>query len=243
MVGCGRAVIAGVLAWTVLLGSHPGVAGIARAQATETSTSALLKSRGVPGVVGAKSGALTVDAERLEFLQERLQAPQLHARIWYWGWLAAFAGSIIYQAVRMALVDRSALDANAQLADYGVSAAKSALALGNRLLFFRLPERAGAAPIGDQSLGVTARIKRGEAALARYAKSAARRMSWIRHALGLAVNLAGFFVIWRGYSDLRRALINSGFGLVAGQAIIWTQPWQSVSDLEEYESQYGAAAR
>ncbi len=181
--------------------------------------------------------------QRLRFLEAQLEAPKIHAQVWFWGWLSVYAGSAGIQGLRLGLVDGAELDATAQRADLTVTIVRSVLAFANHLLFYRLKARYGAEPMqeieGEDRAAKLARLAAGEEALVSYAAESRRRYSWVRHALAVAVNLAGFFITWQGYNDLRQALLTTGIGLTLGEIIIWSQPWQPVGALEEYRARYG----
>ena len=192
--------------------------------------------------VASTAGDAQLDA-KLRFLEERLDESVTHAKAWFWGWMSVFVVSAGVQGARLALVDSADADATAQRADLVITIVRSALALGNHLLRYRIKVRDGADPMraisGDDRRAKLERLAMGESLLEDYAAESERRYSWIRHALSAAVNLAGFFILWLGYDDLTQGIINSAVGLVVGETIIWTQPWQPVSALEDYRSTFG----
>jgi hypothetical protein len=176
---------------------------------------------------------------RLDFLEERLEAPRLHARVWWWGWLSFYSAGAVAQGVRIALVDPADEDAAAQRADLTVSMVK---AIGGVISLVALPLNAmdGAEEMRRvEGIGPEAdllRLYAGEEALEENARESERSFSWLRHALLVAVNVAGGLIIWLGYDDLERAAINTGVGIAIGELAIWTQPWEPRASYREYQA-------
>lgn len=175
---------------------------------------------------------------RLAFLEEALEGPELHAEVWWWGWLSFYGLAIAAQGTRLALVDDADEDARAQRADFVVSMVKAALGVAS-LLFQPLSAAEGAEPMYRISEETSAdglrRLAAGEAALRENAIEAERRYAWWRHLALVGVNLIGGAIIWLGYDDLEKALISAGVGIGVGQIIYFTQPWQPITSYEAYQ--------
>ena len=180
------------------------------------------------------------DAEldsRIAFLEEHLEAPKVHARAWWWGWMSFYAAAIGAQSVRLALVDPEDEDARAQRADFTISIVKTALGVAS-LLFVPLKAMEGASDMyeiqGETREDKILRLRAGEAALLENAEQAELRHWWVRHALIVALNLAHGLIVWIGYDDPERGMISAGLGIVVGEIIAWTQPWQPLDSRAAY---------
>ncbi len=178
---------------------------------------------------------------RLAFLDKHLEAPKLHAQIWWWGWLSFYSLGFVVQSVRLGLVDSAADDAPGQRADLVVSLIKGAGGILN-LIFRRLNAQKGAAPMrkikGDAPEDKLARLRVGEETLKENAKEAHKRLSWLRYVLLVAVNVAGGLIIWRGFDDLTRGITSAAVGIGVGQVVFFSQPWQAIGHLETYEQRF-----
>lgn len=176
---------------------------------------------------------------RLAFLDESLEGPKVHARVWWWGWLSVYSAAAVVQGTRIALVDAEDEDAGAQRADLAMSMIK---AIGGVVATLSLPLNAmdGAEVMrrieGDGPEVDRLRVAAGEAALAENARESRRSLWWLRHTILLAVNLAHGMIMWLGYDDLRRGAISAGLGIAVGELAIWTQPWQPRQRHPEYQA-------
>lgn len=172
---------------------------------------------------------------RLRFLEEHLEEPKLHARVWWWGWLSFYSAGAAVQSVRLALVDPLAGDARAQRADLTISIVKALGGVVN-LLLFPLNAAEGAEPMRRVEGDDLARLAAGEAALEENARESERRHEWLRHLLLFAVNLTGATIVWLGYDDLERGLISAAIGIGIGELALLTQPWQPGVSWKEYRA-------
>ena len=183
---------------------------------------------------------------RLAFLDESLGAPELHARVWWWGWLSVYSAAAVVQGTRIALVDPDDHDAGAQRADLAISMIKAIGGVVNMLL---LPLNAMDGAERMRRIEGTGRevdllrVAAGEAALAENARESERSFWWLRHTMVVAVNVAHFLIMWLGYDDLERGAISGGLGIAVGELAIWTQPWQPRQSYPEYRSLSASEAR
>ena len=170
-------------------------------------------------------------AERLAFLEERLDAGRRHAELWYWSWLAingAGLGSSLYTATATRQGDTRAFNA--------VQASQAALGVADVLWLRPMPGRSGADPLraaAARGASVDARIEEGERLLVASAQRAASRRDWRLHTGNVALQAIGSGVLLAlgepGYAGLSLLL-----GLVGGEANIWSEPSRATRDLEAY---------
>ena len=176
------------------------------------------------------------DAEiqrRLAFIENSLDAHQLHAQIWFWSWLTVNAGSTVGLSVGAALTDSSANRVNM----IG-NAALAALGVGDMLLFRPVNARFGAEPI--RALPDATRQERvrklaaGEALMQRNAERADQRYDWTVHAGNFAGNALVGGLTWAA-GDAQSGIITIVLQTVLGELYIWTDPSGPAKDWQEYQ--------
>jgi len=170
---------------------------------------------------------------RLHFLEERLDAGQLHAAAWNWGWLGIQVLSGFFQ-VEDAVQARQAGDRDRDI----VNAVKTAVGVADILVIRPMPGIWGAAPLRgmpdateDERL---AQLARGEEILRATADRAAARKSWQVHVGNFLFNLAGSVVLF-GLGHTEAAGLTLATGTLGGEIQIWTEPWRGTRDLADYE--------
>ena len=179
---------------------------------------------------------------RLAFLEDSLEDPELHADVWWWGWLSFYSAGAVAQGVRIGFVDGEADDAGAQRADLAISMIK---AIGGAVSMLVQPLNAMSGARAMQAIEGTThaddllRLEAGEDALAENALESERTYWWLRHSLLVAVNAAHFFIMWLGYDDPEKGAISASVGIAIGELAIWTQPWQPRGRYEEYRAMVG----
>lgn len=184
-------------------------------------------------MISGDLGALGDDEleRRIAFLRRRLEERQGHARLWQRGFTAGWTLGIGLGALQAGLTDDHDERLNGAL-----TAGKAAIGVA-RLVFNPTPARLGAAPIreaeGTGRSGLLARLRAGEAQLVAVAHRSQRRYSWLAHSFNLALNgAAGLAVILHGNpSD---AATQIGVSTLAGELMLWSEPWQGQADLEDY---------
>ena len=149
------------------------------------------------------------DAEtsaRLSFLQERLDAGQLTAKTWQYGWTGIFGVGAVASAAQAIMAD----DGDDRVYNI-VGAVKSAGATAQMVLD-PLPARLGAEPMravpDGTRQGRLQRLAVGERQLVTNAARADTRYSWRRHLEGVTTNLIGGAVIY-AFGDSKDALVSA----------------------------------
>jgi hypothetical protein len=196
------------------------------------------------GAQSAHEGALSGDLsglsdaeidERVDFLTDRLQEGQRNAKIWQVGFTTGWSLGIVVGTVQAATTSQSETRATAI-----VTATKASLGVA-RLLLFPHPGARGADPIlaidGSSRAANLARLEAGELQLSKTAKRAAQRKTWLPHLSNVGINLVGGGILL-GVADTSDALISAGVGIFFGEVMLWTTPWRSLQDVEDYEHRF-----
>jgi hypothetical protein len=188
-----------------------------------------------PGTA-APPGALD-DAEvlaRTAWIQARLDAEAPAARLWFRFWLLSSAGAAVIETVIASSVDyapdRPSFIAGAISASLG---AITLLALPPTPVF--AGEDMHALPPARTSAERRARLQTAEAVLRRAASIEALGRSWIAQAGTFAIAIAGAMVLWLGYDQPVRALINFGSIVAAGELRFFTTPAGLVDASRRYQ--------
>ncbi|MGC4119767.1 MAG: hypothetical protein QM765_35375 [Myxococcales bacterium] len=134
-------------------------------------------------------------ALRFAFIQEQLDAGQLYARIWWYGWMAGYTALTLGQAIPAGL----AKDREDQV-NFTVGAITSALSL---VATGVMPLRSMYA--GDKVRGLAPdpmRLEKAEEILFATAEDERFGRSWLFHVLGAGMGIAAGLVVWLGYGYL-----------------------------------------
>jgi hypothetical protein len=174
--------------------------------------------------------------ERIDFISARLDERRQHARRWWIGFTSFYGIGTVVTATQAALED----DAGHRAVDI-VSSVKAAFGT-TRLYFFDRPAALdGGEPVRDALPACDAALARGEELLRRAADETRSRSSWKRHASVVGINALGAVIAGEGWGEREDAWISAGIGIVVGEIMTWTHPWNGVRDLEEYEERFGGA--
>lgn len=174
--------------------------------------------------------------ERVVYLEHTLDDGRTYADYWWKGWTAFYGLGVIIQSVQAGMDDSSGTRA-----DHIVGAVK---ATGGVISQFFRPMLAaeGADPVRAlPSETADDRMKQllaAEDLLRRNAEQADGRYSWKRHLGNVGTNVAGALIVWQGFGERTRAWRSAGVGIAVGEVMIWSQPWWSRDDLEEYERRF-----
>jgi hypothetical protein len=188
-------------------------------------------------------------AERIRFIEDRLEERRPYATMWWHGWTGTYAVGTVVQSVRAGLED-----SEGKKADLVVSAVKALIGT-TRLMFekpiagmwFDVPSaRFGAEPASsieptDES-ACRERLAVDEDLLRKSAKESESRWDWKRHAGNVAFNVAGGLIVAYGFDDETRGWRSAGVGIGVGEAMIFSRPWKADDDLAEYEQRFNGAS-
>lgn len=145
-----------------------------------------------------------------------LERDATHARVWFWGFTAAYALAAVAQTTFALLVDDDGLRVDAV-----VGAASSALGVGGMIIspvprVWRAANRARAG--GDLDL-----------AIAEAAEAERQGRAWYNHVLVGVVSVAAGLTLWLGYDRPVSAIINFAEDLVIGELNLFLIPTRSMS--------------
>lgn len=171
--------------------------------------------------------------ERIDFISGRLDERRRHARRWWMGFTSFYGiGTIVtsYQAARNEDAGERAVDA--------VSAVKAAFGT-TRLFFFDRPAALyGGVPVRRPLPDCDAALERGEQLLRDAAHETRSRSSWKRHLSIVGINAAGAIIAGEGWGEREDAWKSAGIGVIVGEIMAWSHPWNGVRDLDEYHERF-----
>jgi hypothetical protein len=168
-------------------------------------------------------GATTARGGTAREIQQELDQEAAHERLWWNGWMAAYAGLTAGQGVAAGLSG----DHDTR-ADLGAGATTSFLGVVGTLIS-RLPEIDAAAETlrSMPADGEDAARARDEAATIlrdRAANAEREERSWVAHALNFIVAAGSSLVLWKGFDRGTSSATNFATSLAVGEFQIWTQP-------------------
>lgn len=175
--------------------------------------------------------------QRIDFIEERLDAGQKWASYWQWGWTGVYAAGVALGTGRAA-----ATNDGEHRADYITTAVKGVIGT-TRLLLDPHPGRNGADELeevrwGNDRQAKLRRLARAEELLVEVKERAEQRTSWIAHAANVGLNLAGAGFIL-GFGEAEDAIESFAVGVAVGEAHIWSAPKRALQDYEEYQTRFG----
>lgn len=196
---------------------------------------------GVPGPkpISREEAAQLSDeqiAQRLDFLNARLDDNRTHAAWWYYGFLAVNVGGMAAGAATAAIED------NADDQVYDILNASLGLVGTGYLLAAPLPGRSGADPITAMPSAThddrAAQLAAAETLLYDAAGRAKQRTGWILHTGNVAINAAAASVLLARESYDNAALLFF-VNVAVGEAQILLTPWQPQTSWHEYRQLVG----
>lgn len=206
------------------------------------SRSALAENELSQGAISGNLARLNDDEidARVAFIEERLDDGQLHAQIWQYGFTTGYGLGALYGTVGASITND-----NDQRVEFIVTGAKAFIGVG-RLLYSPHPARHGAEPVREvQGSGREDRLRRlavAEDLLDENAERARSRWAWQRHVANIALNMAGFGVVWT-LGEEGAAISSTALGIVVGEAMAFSMPWRAEDDLEDYRVRFEGAGR
>jgi hypothetical protein len=189
------------------------------------------------GALGRCSGGT---AERLHFIEDRLEVRRPYAQYWWLGWTGFYGlGAIVQSAQAPFEGDDS------RQADLVVSAVKASFGV-TRLLIWPPTAKAGADAMRvveptDESQ-CRERLRIGEELMRKNARESESRWDWKRHAGNVGINVAGALIVAEGWDDPWRGWRSAGIGIAVGEVFTFSHPWKADDDLAEYDEKFGQSA-
>lgn len=176
-------------------------------------------------------------AERLSFIEQRLEERQPYARYWWMGWTSFYSLGMVIQSVQAPFEGD-----DSRQADLVVSAVKATFGV-TRLLLWPPNARLGADPMYvvepvDES-ACRERLRVGEELMRKNARESESRWDWKRHVANVAINVGGALIVAEGYDDPWRGWRSAGVGIAVGEVFTFSHPWKADDDLAEYDSKFG----
>ncbi len=172
--------------------------------------------------------------EKIDFIQASFDKGQTRAKVWSYGWLGIYGiatGGQTYQAIRSSR-DRAfnIVGASESLLGLTVMTVYPFYASSSGSKLRKLPESTP-----DE---LKNKLDRAESLLEKSNQQEKLGRSWLTHAGVLAVSLIGAGVVWH-YDGPKNGMISALTSVAGGEALIWTQPTESVRDYNGYRRKYG----
>jgi hypothetical protein len=188
----------------------------------------------------ALGGCSAGTAERLTFIEDRLEMRRPYATWWWRGWTTFYGLGVVIQGVRGGLEKDDSTQA-----DMVVSAAKATIGV-TRLLVWPTKAKEGADPMravepADES-ACRERLRIGEELMRANARESESRWDWKRHAANVGLNVAGALIVAEGWDDPSRGWRSAGIGIAVGEVFTFSHPWKADDDLVEYEQRFDRTA-
>jgi hypothetical protein len=170
-------------------------------------------------------------AARLQFIDARLQHTAHRARVWSWGWGLGLSALTIGNLALVPLVDRE------ERVDYYVGAV-NALTGVLPLLILPLTAMEDARILKTKRAAGTdcrALLPEAEAMLVRSAVSQAEGRAWWNHVANVIVNGGAGLFLGLAYDHWGAGIFGGVAGIAIGEAMIFTQPIDSIADVAQYQ--------
>jgi hypothetical protein len=204
----------------------------------------VLLGLGGAGEAAAEQGMLgrcsAGTAERLTFIEDRLELRRPYAKYWWMGWTGFYGLGMVIQSAQAPFEGD-----DSRQADLVVSAVKASFGV-TRLLLWPPTAKAGADAMRvveptDESQ-CRERLRIGEELMRKNARESESRWDWKRHAANVGINVAGALIVAEEYDDPWRGWRSAGIGIAVGEVFTFSHPWKADDDLAEYEEKFGTSA-
>ncbi len=177
---------------------------------------------------------------RIDYIQKALDEDQLHAQIWWYGWISLYGAMTIVQGGLY--FNDSFGDHTKQ--DMLVGAATSLLGLIGKVIdpFYPAyyPDRLRVMP-RDTPEERKLKLESAEAMLLACSKRERSGWSWMNHALNFAVNAAAglvtTFAFKRSWKD---GLLTFALGMAISEVDIFSQPTRAMRNMKSYSKKFGS---
>jgi len=185
---------------------------------------------------GAEARLAQIDAaERLRWIENRLDQEARRGRLWARGWAIGIGAGGLASLIAVPFV------APSDRVDWYVGAASAAIGVIPLLVSPlavihdapKLSAAVASTPWNDQAQ-VCATLLDAEHKLAADAANEHWQQGWWMHAGNLAFNTGVLLFLGLGYGHWTAGLINGGAGVVVGEALILTQPTHLIDELAAY---------
>jgi hypothetical protein len=190
--------------------------------------------QGMPGRCSAGT------AERLTFIEDRLELRRPYAKYWWMGWTGFYGLGMVVQSARAPFEGD-----DSKQADLVVSAVKASFGF-TRLIFWPPTAKAGSDAMRvvepTDEAQCRERLRIGEELMRKNARESESRWDWKRHAANVGINVAGALIVAEAYDDPWRGWRSAGIGIAVGEAFTFSHPWKADDDLAEYEAKFGTSA-
>jgi hypothetical protein len=205
---------------------------------TLTSGPARAETALCPPVAGGSPQLLAIDGRaRLDWIDAHLSSTARRARIWTWGWATGIVVSTGANLVPIAYVPKS------DRIDWYTGAATTIIGLVPLVIapldviddarVVRAGQEAATAR-GDDD--VCHRLADAEALMIKSAKNQQDGQRWWLHAGNVVLNVGVGLFLGFGYHHWGAGAFNAVFGSAIGEAIILTQPTDTIADLKQYRA-------
>jgi hypothetical protein len=172
---------------------------------------------------------------RLDFIDRSLTRTGRHARLWAWGWGVGIGVSGVASLAVVPFVSR------ADRVDWYTSAGSAAIGVFP-FLFSPLavahdgPTLHAKLSADTSDADVCPLLAEAEALLIRDAENERQQQAWYLHAGNLAFNTGVLLFLGLGFHHWASGIINGAAGAAVGEAIIFTQPTQTIDALTAYRA-------
>ncbi len=195
--------------------------------------------------VHADAGSDGTAGDRIQYIQQALDAGTGAATLWWDGWVAFYSGATAVSLTAALTTNSKVLQVTG-----GISAAESLIGLGGMLIF---PFRARTAAEALRNMPDSTPEEKAQklAAAENYLRQSSDAeiagKAWVQHLLGVLVNAAGAGVAWSVYGSRIRqgggtpwqqALELFVIGTGVSELQIWTEPTRAISDEKNYRDTY-----
>lgn len=173
-------------------------------------------------------------AERIEFIQRRLDAGTKPAAAWWYGWLIGYSALAVGQAIPAIFVTDRELRVNLLVGAGATLLGVLSVALLPLPAVWAADKLRRAPP--EEKLALGEKLLKDSAESEEFGRSA------VVHLAGAIVSLAQGLILWLGFNYPIDAVVNTLASLHVCEAQVWSQPTHAIRDWQEYQRVYGAGA-
>jgi len=181
--------------------------------------------------------------ERMAFIQNELDKNRGRARLWWYGWIAAFSGvsAYTYFMSTTGYAKRQGDSENGIVTYFHVNSARAALGVLDQLIVSRYSPAYSGRRLrnmpGDDSRQLQSKLEFGENMLYKNAKKAKRGKSGFKRIPAYLVHLICMGIVWHK-DGLKYGLATLATGIAGTELVTYTQPYNSVESWNRYKGKY-----